>query len=154
MMPQPDYIAWCQLGSPQRSSQREEEEDSSKNHRCFDHDHRCVICAEVWMIRNWGKGRRWCLCHRGLFFPYIPSGVEKGLLGQAWNGNVWRRFLRVEYTHCRNQPAKNGAFCVGEMWGGFISPGLFPTVSQILGVCERGPRLRRYALSAGSGGYE
>ena len=36
MMPQPDYIAWCQLGSPQRSSQREqeEEEDSSKNHRC------------------------------------------------------------------------------------------------------------------------
>ena len=31
MMPQPDYIAWCQLGSPQRSSQREqeEEEDSS-----------------------------------------------------------------------------------------------------------------------------
>ena len=52
MMPQPDYIAWCQLGSPQRSSQREqeEEEDSSKNHRC-DHDHRCV-CAEVWMIRN------------------------------------------------------------------------------------------------------
>ena len=56
MMPQPDYIAWCQLGSPQRSSQREqeEEEDSSKNHRC-DHDHRCV-CAEVWMIRNWGEG--------------------------------------------------------------------------------------------------